>query len=122
MDFRVDLAVFRGPMDLLLYLVRKHEVDILDIPIAPITDQFLEYLAVLQQLDVNAVGDFVAVASMLVEIKSQQVLPRVRRGPGGGRRSAARVGPPALGVQEIPRRGQHSRRARAATGSSIIRG
>jgi segregation and condensation protein A len=76
MDFRVDLAVFRGPMDLLLYLVRKHEVDILDIPIAPITDQFLEYLAVLQQLDVNAVGDFVAVASMLVEIKSQQILPR----------------------------------------------
>jgi segregation and condensation protein A len=76
MDFRVDLAVFRGPMDLLLYLVRKHEVDILDIPIAPITDQFLEYLEVLQQLDVNAVGDFVAVASMLVEIKSQQVLPR----------------------------------------------
>ena len=63
MDFRVDLAVFRGPMDLLLYLVRKHEVDILDLPIAPITDQYLEYLAVLEQLDVNAVGDFVAMAS-----------------------------------------------------------
>jgi len=76
MDFRVDLNVFRGPLDLLLYLVRKHEVEIVDIPIATITDQFLEYLTVLEQLDVNAVGDFLAVASTLIEIKSQQVLPR----------------------------------------------
>jgi segregation and condensation protein A len=75
-DFRVDLNVFRGPLDLLLYLVRKHEVEITDIPIAAITDQYLQYLAVLEQLDVNAVGDFLAVASLLIEIKSQQVLPR----------------------------------------------
>ncbi len=75
-DFRVDLNLFRGPMDLLLYLVRKHEVDILDIPIAAITDQYLEYLAVIEQLDVNAVGDFLDMASLLIEIKSQQVLPR----------------------------------------------
>ncbi len=76
MDFRVDLEIFRGPLDLLLYLVRKHEVEITEIPIATITDQYLEYLAVIEQLDVNAVGDFVAMASTLVEIKSQQVLPR----------------------------------------------
>jgi len=76
MDFRVDLEIFRGPMDLLLYLVRKHEVEIVDIPIAAITEQYLQYLAVLQQLDVGAVGDFVAMAATLVEIKSQQVLPR----------------------------------------------
>ena len=76
MDFRVDLNVFRGPLDLLLYLVRKHEVEIVDIPIATITDQYLEYLSVLEQLDVNAVGDFLALASTLIEIKSQQVLPR----------------------------------------------
>ena len=75
-DFRVDLNVFRGPLDLLLYLVRKHEVEITDIPIAAITDQYLQYLSVLEQLDVNAVGDFLAVASLLIEIKSQQVLPR----------------------------------------------
>jgi segregation and condensation protein A len=75
-DFRVDLNVFRGPLDLLLYLVRKHEVEIVDIPIAAITDQYLEYLAVIEQLDVGAVGDFLAVASLLIEIKSQQVLPR----------------------------------------------
>ena len=76
MDFRVDLNVFRGPLDLLLYLVRKHEVEIVDIPIATITDQYLGYLTVLEQLDVGAVGDFLAVASTLIEIKSQQVLPR----------------------------------------------
>lgn len=76
MDFRVDLNVFRGPLDLLLYLVRKHEVEIVDIPIAMITDQYLEYLGVLEQLDVDAVGDFLAVAATLIEIKSQQVLPR----------------------------------------------
>jgi segregation and condensation protein A len=75
-DFRVDLNVFRGPMDLLLYLVRKHEVEITDIPISPITDQYLEYLAVIEKLDVNAVGDFLGMASLLIEIKSQQVLPR----------------------------------------------
>ena len=75
-DFRIDLNVFRGPLDLLLYLVRKHEVEIVDIPIATITDQYLEYLAVIEQLDVDAVGDFLAMASLLIEIKSQQVLPR----------------------------------------------
>lgn len=76
MDFRVDLNLFRGPLDLLLYLVRKHEVEITDIPIALITDQYLAYLAVLERLDVNAVGDFLAMASTLIEIKSQRVLPR----------------------------------------------
>lgn len=74
-EFRVDLDLFRGPMDLLLYLVRKHEVEILDLPIASITDQFLEYLGVLEQIDVGAVGDFVAMAATLIEVKSQTVLP-----------------------------------------------
>jgi len=76
MDFRVNLELFRGPLDLLLYLVRKHEVDILDLPVAAITDQYLEHLAVLEQLDINAVGDFLALAATLIEIKSQMVLPR----------------------------------------------
>jgi segregation and condensation protein A len=76
MNFRVDLEIFRGPLDLLLYLVRKHEVEIVDLPMALITEQFLAHLAVLEQLDVNAVGDFVDMASTLVEIKSRMVLPR----------------------------------------------
>jgi len=76
MDFRVQLDVFRGPLDLLLFLVRKHELDICDLPIALITDQYIAHLDVLQQLDVNEVGDFLEVASTLIEIKSQLVLPR----------------------------------------------
>jgi len=75
MPFRVDLDIFRGPVDLLLYLVRKHEVEIQNIPVAKITEQYLEYLDVLEQLDVNAVGDFLELASLLVEIKSKLVLP-----------------------------------------------
>ncbi len=76
MEFRVDLEVFRGPLDLLLYLVRKHEVEIIEIPIAPIAEQFLGYLDVLREIDINAVGDFVDMASTLMEIKSRMVLPR----------------------------------------------
>jgi segregation and condensation protein A len=76
MDFRIDLEVFRGPLDLLLYLVRKHEVEIVEIPIATITKQYLQYLELLKQLDVNTVGDFLEMASTLIEIKSRMVLPR----------------------------------------------
>jgi segregation and condensation protein A len=77
MSFRVDLETYRGPLDLLLYLVRKHEVEITEIPIAIITEQFLEYLDVLKQLDINLVGDFVDMASTLMEIKSRMLLPHV---------------------------------------------
>ena len=75
--FRVNLDLFRGPLDLLLYLVRKHEVDVQDIPISTITDQYLDYLAIIEQLDVDAVGDFLELASSLIEIKSRLLLPRV---------------------------------------------
>ena len=75
MDFRVELNIFRGPLDLLLFLVRKHEVEITEISIAPITEQFLQYLQVLKELDVDGVGDFIDMASTLIEIKSRTVLP-----------------------------------------------
>lgn len=75
MNFRVDLDSFRGPLDLLLYLVRKHEVEITDIPISIITEQYLEHISILEKVDVNAVGDFLDLASTLIEIKSRMVLP-----------------------------------------------
>jgi len=75
MDFRVDLDAFRGPLDLLLYLVRKHEVEIIDIPIAKVTDQFVEHLEILEHLDVDDVGEFIELASTLLEMKSRLVLP-----------------------------------------------
>jgi len=81
MNFRIDLDTFRGPMDLLLYLVRKHEVEIVDLPIAEITEQFQAYLEILTQLDIDAVGDFLQMASTLVEIKSRMVLPHAGEEP-----------------------------------------
>lgn len=73
--YRIQLDVFSGPMDLLLYLVRRDEVDIHDIPIARITEQYLEYVRVLEQIDPNVAGDFLVLAATLVEIKSRALLP-----------------------------------------------
>ena len=73
--FEVSLSLFRGPIDLLLYLVRKNELDIQNIPIAVVLEQYLEYLDVLKMIDINEVGEFIALASTLVEIKSFEVLP-----------------------------------------------
>jgi len=75
MHFRIQLDVYHGPLDLLLYLVRKHELDVADIPIARIMEQFIEHIAVLEQIDVDAVGDFLDMASLLIETKSRMVLP-----------------------------------------------
>src|SRR5512136_2591076 len=75
-DYRVNLDIFAGPLDLLLYLVRKEEVDIYDIPIAEITDQYLQYLEMLKQLDIDLAGDFLVMAATLMEIKSAMLLPR----------------------------------------------
>jgi segregation and condensation protein A len=76
MDYQVDLDTFRGPMDLLLFLVKRHEVDICDIPIAKVTEQFLEYLRVIELIDVERAGDFLVLAATLMEIKSKMLLPR----------------------------------------------
>ncbi|MFN3243703.1 MAG: segregation and condensation protein A [Planctomycetota bacterium] len=75
MSYRVELPVFSGPMDLLLHLVRQSEVDIHEVSIAPILDRYLENLKVLQQLDLQDIGDFVVMASTLMEIKSRELLP-----------------------------------------------
>lgn len=75
-DYQVELQNFRGPLDLLLHLVRRHEVEITEIPIAVITEQYLRYLEVLQMINYEAVGDFLVMASTLMEIKSKMMLPR----------------------------------------------
>lgn len=75
-EYRVSLDIFGGPMDLLLYLVRRNEVDILALPLAKIAAQFIEFLEVLQFLDVDLAADFVSTASTLAEIKSRTALPR----------------------------------------------
>lgn len=79
-DYLVDLDNFRGPLDLLLFLVKRNEVDIRDIPIARVAEQFQEYLAVLEVIDVERAGEFLIVASTLMEIKSRMALPRAETG------------------------------------------
>jgi segregation and condensation protein A len=75
-DYRVNLEIFAGPMDLLLYLVRKEEVDIYDIPISKITDHYLHYIEMLKSLDIDLAGDFLVMAATLMQIKSAMLLPR----------------------------------------------
>ena len=78
MDYEVKLEVFEGPLDLLIHLINKNEVDIFDIPIATITDQYLEYLDMMKALNVNVAGDFLVMASTLIHIKSKMLLPGSR--------------------------------------------
>ncbi len=67
--------IFEGPMDLLVYLIQKNEVDIYDIPIALITDQYLGYLALMEALNIDVAGDFILMAATLTQIKSKMLLP-----------------------------------------------
>lgn len=75
MSYTVALDTFHGPLDLLLYLVKRNEVDILDIPIARLAEQFLDHLRGLQALDVEFAGEFLVMAATLMEIKSRMLLP-----------------------------------------------
>jgi segregation and condensation protein A len=75
MAYEVKLEIFEGPMDLLLHLIRKNEVDIFDIPIATITDQYLAYLEMMKALNIDVAGDFLLMASTLMHIKSRMLLP-----------------------------------------------
>jgi segregation and condensation protein A len=76
-EYRVNLEIYNGPLDLLLYLIRREEVDIYDIPIARVTDQYIQYVELLQQVDPNLAGDFLVLAATLIEIKTRMLLPTV---------------------------------------------
>jgi segregation and condensation protein A len=81
-EYRVELEVYNGPLDLLLYLIKRDELDIYDIPIARITDSYMQYLRVLRELkesgglDIDVAGDFLVMAATLMEIKSATLLPK----------------------------------------------
>ena len=75
-DYRVELEVYNGPLDLLLFLIRREEIDIYDIPIARVTAQYLQYVDLLRELDPEAVSEFLVLAATLTEIKSRTLLPR----------------------------------------------
>lgn len=75
-DYKVDLDVYSGPLELLLYLIRRDEVDIKNIPIACITEQYLKHVEVIRHVDINLAGDFLVMAATLMEIKSRMLIPR----------------------------------------------
>jgi segregation and condensation protein A len=77
MSYEIKLDIFEGPLDLLLYLIRKNEIDIYNIPIAMITEQYLEYLDVMRSLNLDLAGEYLVLAATLIHIKSRLLLPPV---------------------------------------------
>ena len=75
-EYRVKLDIYSGPLDLLLYLIRRNELDVHDIAIAKITEQYLEYVELIKEIDIDLAGEFLVMAATLMEIKSALVLPR----------------------------------------------
>ncbi len=75
-DYRIKLPAFEGPLDLLLFLIRKNELDIYDIPIESVTRQYIEVLRSMQQFDLEIAGEFFVMAATLMEIKSRMLLPK----------------------------------------------
>jgi len=75
MNYKIYLEKFEGPLDLLLYLIKKNDIDIRDIPIAIIADQYMEYIEMMKMLDLDVVGDFLVMATSLMQIKSRMLLP-----------------------------------------------
>src|SRR3954470_11801696 len=73
--YQVALDVFEGPLDLLLHLVKKHELSILDIPISFVTEKYLEYLDAMAALDIDVAGEYLLMAATLCHIKSRELLP-----------------------------------------------
>src|SRR6478672_9397990 len=80
--FPVKLENFEGPLDLLLHLIKKHELNVHDIPIALITQQYLDAIGLLQELDLDIAGDFLVMAATLIHIKSKMLLPRPETAAG----------------------------------------
>ena len=75
MSYKLKLDLFEGPLDLLLYLIKKDEINIYDIPIAQVTQQYMGYLEMLKMLNLDVVGDFLVMAATLMQIKSRMLLP-----------------------------------------------
>ena len=95
MGIPVKLEVFEGPLDLLLHLIDKNKIDIYDIPIVEITNQYMEYIRNMQREDLNIMSEFLVMAATLLDIKCRMLLPkergrrRRRSSPGTGRAASA---------------------------------
>jgi segregation and condensation protein A len=100
LDYRVELDVYNGPLDLLMYLIKRDELDIYDIPITRITESYMQYLQMLREmstkegLDINVAGDFLVMAATLMEIKSAMLLPRQELSLADGSSAASELADP----------------------------
>jgi segregation and condensation protein A len=83
MSYEIKLDIFEGPLDLLLYLIRKNEIDIYNIPIALITERYLEYLDMMRSLNLDLAGEYLVLAATLIHIKSRMLLPTTEDEVGG---------------------------------------
>src|SRR4030095_970676 len=81
-EYKVQFDVFEGPLDLLLYLVKKEEVDIYQVNLTRLATQFIEYVELMRQLDLDIAGEFLVMASTLMWIKSRELLPTDQQTPG----------------------------------------
>ena len=81
-DYRVQLEIFEGPLDLLLHLIRSQELEIYDIPISRITHQYLDYLELMRELNIGVAGEYLVMAATLIHIKSKTLLPAEPDGEG----------------------------------------
>jgi hypothetical protein len=97
----VILDAFEGPLDLLLYLIRRQNLDILDIPVAEITRQYVDYIDMMQELRFELAAEYLVMAAILAEIKSRMLLPRPPSEEGDRRRPARRPGAPPAGVRTL---------------------
>lgn len=79
MEYKINLEMFEGPMDLLLHLIDKNEIDIYDIPIYEITEQYMEYIGHMKKLDLDVTSEFIVMAATLLEIKSKLLLPKIKQ-------------------------------------------
>src|SRR5580693_3535266 len=80
-DYKVKFEVFEGPLDLLLHLIKKEEVDIYEVNLTKLATQFIEYIEVMRLLDLEVAGEFLVMASTLMYIKSRELLPKVHQAP-----------------------------------------
>src|SRR2546430_802164 len=92
----VFLEAFEGPLDLLLYLIRRQNLDVLDIPLAEITRQYMQYIELMQELQLELAGEYLVMAATLAEIKSRMLLPRPRLDEDGEEDPRAVLGRRAL--------------------------
>ena len=110
----IFLDAFEGPLDLLLYLIRKQNINVLEIPMAELTRQYLGYVEMMRRSQLELAAEYLLMAAVLIEIKSRLLLPKPPGlGGRGGRRSARRAGPPAAGIREDEAGGARDRCAAA---------